>query len=236
VHHAEEFAAFVAAIQKLGFRVGVVLYLRNQIDYAQSLYDTLIYQNYTQPFAAFCEEILATGLIRYREWIFPFRYDQFIGRIANVPGVELIVRSYDHPEAGSPVADFLSTLGLGELRPNLQELPHENQRRTFAATVRRYLTNQIGELPEQIESLDVTTLLGGPQVRPTMSAAHRVRFVQSFADSNRAICAKFGLPTFARMHNVPPASAAGLALDDVFVPDLPALLRARSFHAPRSSD
>ena len=55
-HHAGKFGKFIVAIQKLGIRMSVIVYLRSQIDYAESLYCTLLQFGFDQPFSLFCEK------------------------------------------------------------------------------------------------------------------------------------------------------------------------------------
>jgi hypothetical protein len=142
VHHAEKFGQFIATIQKLGIRMSVIVYLRNQIDYAESLYCKLLQFGFERPFSLFCDEILEAGAIQWREWIFPFRYDDFVAILARLPSVEVVARSYDRPTIGSLVLDFISTVGIGEPWVFSKKLPRESQRLHLNESVRRYWANQ----------------------------------------------------------------------------------------------
>src|ERR1700728_1789519 len=141
-HHSVRFEEFIAAIRKLGLRVNLVVYLRNQIDYAESLYCTMVEFGFNKPFFAFADEIMEAGTLQWREWIFPFRYHDFIAQLASFTDVEVIVRSYDWPRMGSPILDFLSIVGLADPRPPAEQLPRHNQRSNLRVTVQRYVASQ----------------------------------------------------------------------------------------------
>jgi hypothetical protein len=223
-HHAERFEKFITAIRLLGIRVSLIAYLRNQIDYAESLYATLVMHGLAQPFGGFCDEILATGEVRWREWIFPFRYDTFFARLATLDDVEVIARSFDHPALGSTVLDFFSVAGRGEPLLSPENIPRENERPDLGTVIRRYLANQAETSVTDAAAEDIITSLRDHAVpRPSMSTARQARFVDAFEKSNQATCVKFGLPAFERMRRARLAAAAGPALDDIFGPDLRAL-------------
>ena len=228
-HHAERFGKFIVEIQKLGIRVKLIVFFRNQIDYAESLYCTLVQLGFDRPFSVFCDEILETSAARWREWIFPFRYDAFITRLASFPDVEVIVRSYDDPTMGSPVLDFLSVIGLGDALLPLEQLPRMNRRPELSATVQHYLANQAGLSPDGAEAAAIDAFLHGCQIeRPSMSLAYQIRFVEAFEKSNHAVREKYRLPVFGRMRRERLAVSAGPSLNDIFGPRLRAMVRSTS--------
>ena len=215
--HHERFRIFIAAIQKLGIRVSLIVYLRNQIEYAESLYCTLLQFDFNQPFSRFCDEILENGVIRWREWIFPFRYDVFFANLESLTDLEIIARSYDRPARASPVLDFFSILGLAEPWLSLKELPRENQRRHLTELVRNYWTNR---KLDSLRSHDLDKIASSfgeySGARPTMSLVRQARFIEAFDNSNRRLCEKYNFPNLkmARQHG--PLANAVLSMDDIF--------------------
>jgi hypothetical protein len=226
--HADRFARFITTIQELGVRVSLIVYLRNQIDYAESLYITLIDQGLGQTFSAFCEEILETGKVCWREWTFPFRYDDFIAHLASFPNVEVIVRSYDAPVLGSPILDFFSIVARGRQLLTREELPHKNRRRALALIVRRYLSNQTEcQLNDAEIGATIAFLDRYVASCPTMSLTTQIQFSEAFDKSNQVTCEQFGVAPFRRMERKQLRATAAPSLDDIFGPDLRAMaLRA----------
>jgi hypothetical protein len=201
--------------------------LRNQIDYAESLYCTMVLLGFDRPFSSFCDEILETGAVRFCEWIFPYRYDRFIANLASLADVDVIVRSYDKPAMGSPVQDFLSVVGLGEPPLPATRLPRENQRRDVCTLVQRYLANCTGDSADSAELAALGAFL--PKDQPAharMSWPRQIRFVEAFDTSNRVVGETYGLPPFERMRPERLTAVSGLPMEDIFGPDPRAIVQA----------
>jgi len=193
VHHADRFGKFIAQFQSLGIRTNLVVYLRNQIDYAESLYFTLALLGLDRSFSDYCDEILETNAFRWREWIFPFRYDTFLAQLASFAGVEVIVRSFDAAAIESPIVDFLSILGLDIASISLKPLPWHNRRQDLIGIAAQFHANQMP---------------------PTLSLARQNQFAKAFGESNRTVYETYRLPDFERMRQdrliAPDASNASL--------------------------
>ena len=216
----EQFESFIAAIEQLGIRVNVIFFLRNQIEYAESLYAILLLFGFTRPFSAFCDEILTAGEVRWRKWIFPFRYDKFLGDLESRASVEIMARSYDRPAAGSVVLEFLAAVGLPPRRYIGSELPHDNRRPDLGDCIRRYWRNRAGY---SLDDRDLESLLGPSRLSkpdwPTMSPALRARFAATFAAPNYDLCKKFRVPAFELTRRA--NAASGPPLDEVFTSHMP---------------
>jgi hypothetical protein len=218
-YHRDRFESFLGAIQKLGIEISLVIFLRNQVGYAESLYSTLLQFGFTQPFSAFCDDILVTGEIRWREWIFPFRYDKYLTGLENIANIHMIVRSCDRPATGSPVLEFLSAVGLAPQRYVGNELPHDNPRPDLGDCIRHYWRNRAGY---SLDDRDFETFLvpfrQGSAAWPTMSPASRARFAAAFDEHNRRLCKRLRLPP---LELTPQGEAnGGPPLDEIFSSDI----------------
>lgn len=69
VHHPESFSRFVDRLHGSGFAPRIVVCVRNQVDYAESLYLELLKFGLTDPFDRFVSEIVAERSYRWRDWI-----------------------------------------------------------------------------------------------------------------------------------------------------------------------
>ena len=180
---------------------------------------------FNQPFAVFCNEILEAGSIRWHEWIFPFRYDGFVANLASLPDVEVIVRSYDHPEKGSPILDFFSTVGISEPWVSSTALPRENQRRHLGEIVRRYWTNRTRHALHADDVETITAFFDDYKgARPTMSLSRQAEFAEAFDNSNLRLFEQYRLPAFPSMRQDGHSATAGLSMDDIFAHDIRATL------------
>src|SRR5262249_9986289 len=152
-----------------------------------------IHQGFDKPFSSFCDEIVQTGSARWREWVFPFHYENFIVTMAALPGIEIVVRSYDHPSSGSPILEFFSSLGI-PITAAAEELPHENRRPNLGDTIGRYWSNR-GIPLDDADLSEMTELCAKlPERRLLMSAARQAQFVAAFDSSNRRLCERYRLP------------------------------------------
>ncbi|MGC1429753.1 MAG: hypothetical protein WA822_14285 [Albidovulum sp.] len=125
--------------QSAGARPVFLVYLRNPIDYFESLYLQMLMHG--QPFDAdeLLERVLQDGCYAYRKWIFHFDYAHIASSVEHVGG--LIVRNYHTLVGGSSTYDILDAIG----HPVDAE-PATEQRRIGArrknANVWRFLTNR----------------------------------------------------------------------------------------------
>lgn len=104
----------------IGYRAVVVVYLRAQCDYLESLYPTLLHHGYTVSFKDYLERVLADGIVRHRVTrSYRFDYASLLGGYAGVFGPDgVIVRAY--AKADDPawiVRDFFAALGPPAHRP-----------------------------------------------------------------------------------------------------------------------
>jgi hypothetical protein len=132
------------AIAATGYRPRIVLYVRTQQDYAESLYAELVKHGLAVPFRSFLDEIVANGVVRYdRAWTFRFDYLELASRFANVFGPEsVIVRAYrDDGSAHSIVRDFLAAVGFDGAPVDGFEPAYENVRLTTGGVITQLFRN-----------------------------------------------------------------------------------------------
>lgn len=104
-----------ASLQSAGYDARIIIYLRPQAEYAESLYPTLLMHDLAADFGQFLNAILRDGLFAYRVWTFRFDYTALLEPFARVFGPErLIVRPY---RSGAPVdalpRDFMEIVSAG---------------------------------------------------------------------------------------------------------------------------
>jgi len=183
IHHHERFSDVIARLRRCGFDVKLILYLRNQSDYSQSLYLTMLSLGIVESFGEFVDDILDDGLFRWQEWVFQFSYVDLLARLREFRDVEVIVRSYDAPNGGSLIGDFLSILDLTAADLGIDEHLRINVRPDVPSALAQFYANRKGAPPDPVE------------LECIASTFNRLkdRAIDISSDTRRRIAQRFGL-------------------------------------------
>lgn len=193
-YHPEQFTSFIDRLKERQFDVKFIVYFRNQIDYAESLYLTMLLLGLDLPFAKYIGEILESGRFRWRHWIFAFDYDEFATRLRHIDGVELIVRSYDTLTKGALVSDFLAILGL---RPNDLEIVEDaylNERCSMSLAIELFYQNVVGRPLLRQEQVALASLF--PQAEVPVETKSKRELSERFAASNSRLVNDYRIGEF----------------------------------------
>lgn len=191
LHHTDRFAAFIERLRGSGFSPRLVVYLREQADYCESLYVELLKFGLTESFETFAWTIASQGSYRWRDWIFPFAYDDLVRRMQALPNVEVVVRSFDAPAGGSLMADWLVVLGGHGAWQDVEAPPRLNGRIDTATATEWFHRNQLGRALEGSEQhLLARRSAVAASAQPAMSRSLRALFSERFRTSNEAVIAR----------------------------------------------
>lgn len=198
---------------EISVRPVFVIYLRNQIDYFESLYLQLLRHGYSRSVTQTLDEIVATGSLTWRKWVFHFDYAAMTASLRGT-APDIVLRSYHELEGGSSISDFLTVLERpGLVAPEKSELRANRAR--VERNVRRFIVNRLGEdLAPFAEELDM--VIDGR--RPRLSAAVRRRFSERFGAGNAGIETEFGVG-LNQYGPVQPPGAGTPVLDAIFEDD-----------------
>jgi hypothetical protein len=133
-------------LESVGYHPFIVLYLRSQAEYLESMYCTLVLHGYTVPFDRYVAEALANGVIHYRG-IRSYRvdYDVLLEKYAEIFGEDrVIVRPYEwSPDTTKIIYDFLAAIGFGDcdMAAAAASLVHQNVRPALVDVARELLKN-----------------------------------------------------------------------------------------------
>ena len=190
----EKFKQFVDETKGWGFSPTIVVYFRNQLGYASSLYKELVRHGLDLDFEAFCQEIISSGQFVWRNWTFPFCYLGFVNKLSALDGITLVVRSYDRIEH-SAVEDFAQVVGLGT-----NPFAHTTIRTNISPPVlfdfRVFYKNLAGCELSAAEAIRIDGLLAGTDL--PVSAVNARTIQQRFIESNRLVFERFGIaPVFS---------------------------------------
>ena len=231
VYCRERFAAFVEDLRTRDFDPVFIVYLRNQVEQAQTLYLTLIVWKLAVPFAGFVDEILERGEARYCEWTFPFDYVAFLERLASFDGTKTIVRSYDALAGHGLVDDFLAILNLDARALVIGEEPRLNRRHDLSRTFGVFYRNVLGKQRSLPGAAALSARVPENFEDAAIGGALRRRLEERFAASNAEVSRRYRIPPFAPARADASGTDPGLPLEDVFSTEMVERLAAAAGRA-----
>lgn len=197
---ADRFQEFLRPFKEIFSDICVVVFLRNQADYAASLYSELLCHGYNRTFESFLDEITTTGVLRWREWCFQFDFEKFLSTTRRIDGIRLKICSYDLSKDGDLLSAFATAAEFPELAEAIS-LTRENTRRSVGRCLAQFLRNRA------VEPLDTAQTLILNQIEDTwnskvatLSMEHRRLLQRVFRNSNSAVSAQYGVPLNDFMH------------------------------------
>ncbi|MGO9017460.1 MAG: hypothetical protein ACLQVJ_03820 [Syntrophobacteraceae bacterium] len=191
----------------------VLIYVRNQSSYLESLFLALLNHGVGEEFTLLARPLLRERQLRVREWTFQFDYASIYERWAACADANLIVRNYHQLVGGSTIADFCSIVCPDlqvkaadvALRSNMRQPLRSNLQRFYANRVQRPLSHR------EVEAIDsICKALKGRHV--AVSNDLRLAFDQIFGTANQTFCSAAGIPeTGLAETGLAPAGSVSLA-------------------------
>jgi hypothetical protein len=210
----EGFLPFQSLAQETGRRLTMVIYLRDQLSYCESLYLELLKHGERREFRRHVEEILETGILRSRETAHQFDYQRTLSKWAQLPHVDVILRNYHALAGGSILSDFAQITGLDGILHARSGKEKVNQRDTTATSLALFYGNRVERKPTPLESCRIS-LITQSRSRLTSSATTRRRFIERFHASNLRLCEAWGLP-IAGLDMTAPQPLSEVTLEQCF--------------------
>jgi len=175
------------------FEVILVVYLRNQLSYVESLYIEHLGQGTDTTYAAYLDQIERDRCLRFRGSTYPVDFRPIVD-VALATGAQLVLRNFHTLIGASAITDFATLVGL-DLDIFADGASSRSNRRLklraaitafYRNGVKRKLTNQ-----ERNAARLIAEVIGN---RDAGSApATRRIFRELFAADNRDICERFGI-------------------------------------------
>lgn len=209
------FEGFVRRLRSRGFDVTIVLYVRPQHEWLPRLYLTLIWFGLARPFDEVAREVIATGGLRFQDVTFLFDQVSLADRFAALPGVTLLVRRY----VAAVCADFLSVLGL-DARALVPVEPRHNVSLPIHTYLAEFLRSR-GRRPLPWIGSWALRRIVAPAAAVRMSDEMTVAIQARFAESNRELCRRLGVPDPAGA----PSSASPPFIDRLFTEETARAMR-----------
>lgn len=215
LHRPDALSPLRALADRTGRDLVLIVYLRNQIEYWDSLFHEMIKHGDGRAYLHLATTILETGRYDFRDSVNQFDYDRVLTGLLAWGGAGIILRNYHTLAGGSIVTDFATLLGLDEaLRPHPVHAA-ANRRLTTAESLRFFYRNRADRRISPVESARIRHI-AAQAPRPAMSRDLRQRFIDRFAEGNRRLCARFALDPTGLDLPPPPVPDTAPSLDDLF--------------------
>ena len=199
------FEHFIGLLQSCGLQVVIITYLRNQLDYARSIYLELLKHGLADSFAEFLDVALKQEVVRLNPGgIFAFNHRNFLHHLDRLENVKIVVRSYDQVATESLVGDFFQVLGLNADELGIDTTLSVNVSLPLIESLALFYQNWIRRSANQTESQIIAELMKA--LNPSsvdLSADSQQKIIERFRPSNDFVCSKYGIPRFARMASAP---------------------------------
>ncbi len=222
---ADGFAPLLAHPLLRGHRKVLLLYVRNQVEYLESLAAELLRHGEGQEIASLLRTVLRHRWLRWHEWGFAFDHAASY-RNAAAQAETVLVNAHTLRD-GTAVADLLARVAPG-YRPEQEDLLlRANPRQDIAGALELFYRNRVQRAPgpaETAAAANIARWLGG---WPRLSAAGRTAMARRFVPGNAWLGLRGLLPARGLLRFAPP-DATGPTLERVFSFETQALIRTLS--------
>jgi hypothetical protein len=191
IGNSERWSAFLKKLRLLGRSIVVIVYLRSQTGYLESLYQENLKHGCGDEFWCCAQKILSDGTIRYNDQIFHFNYLKLALSLMRHQQIDIIFRNFHALTDNSLARDFFSVVGVPASVIKHMEIKNENKRDTPLVSLRNFYRNRVCRKLAQCE-VDALGLLGNEILHaPTASSHFRRLTTEKFAPGNARLCEQF---------------------------------------------
>jgi len=193
-----------------GHAITLLLTLRDQVSYFEALYVELLRHGVVLPAALVAERAMADGVLRTGPRAYPFDFAALHAALLRNAGLTVALRTYDRPQGGSALADFLAFARLPVAATPVDAALRLNPRPDVLAMMVPFCGTSIKPLLGEIR---IQGLLRGRLAH--LAPAMRARMAARFAPGNAALVQQAGLP-HGSLAIAPAMPADGLVMERLF--------------------
>jgi hypothetical protein len=180
----------------------LIIYVRNQISYLESLYCEMLGHGFGEEYKTMAEQAIDQKMCLMKEWVFHFDYRGLAVTVASIPNVRLVFRNFHTLKDNSIAADFMSILGIDSGTVGEAVRLRSNERDTAAVSLSLFYRNRLGRPLNNAEIEVVEHLCRRNQLRMRTGEGLRDALVRTFRKTNKRFCRNYKVP------------AEGLIFDD----------------------
>jgi hypothetical protein len=169
----------------------LVIYVRNQVSYLESLYCEMLRHGFGGEYKILARQAIDRRMLTIKEWVFHFDYLHIAQRITAIPNLRLVFRNFHALHDNSIVVDFTSILTFNPAADDDLFNLRSHERDTPAASLSLFYQNRIGR-PLSRAEIEVLEHFCGDKLRQvkTGGALHDA-LVKAFRTRNKLFCRKY---------------------------------------------
>lgn len=236
VGHPERWVPLVRHARAIGRGVVLVIYVRNQLDYLESLFQEMLRQGFGDEYLRFAGAVLADGRIRLHEWEFHFDYLALANSLSMIPGVEIRFGTYHSLHRQSPVLDFASVVGLDPSPFEQGASERVNSRDSLAESLTMFYKNRVQRNINPHEQSVVAQLVARDFTKVRTNGILRSTLARKFSRSNTEFIGHFGIPTAGFFETPVDGSPGEISMQKAFSSETQTLIRDLSCAIQAGSD
>lgn len=165
-----------------------LVYLRNQVEYLESLYLQFLRMGMRMDAADMVDQVVETGQFAWRKWVIQFDYAAMIDAL-DATQSDVIVRDYHDLQNNCIIEDFLTCIGQPvDLKPKAEKLRRNASR--LSRNLERYARNCDSDVDATLLS-EIDRKIDG--LRPRLSLEAQQKIKDRFFAGNQLLEQRFGL-------------------------------------------
>jgi hypothetical protein len=193
-----------------------LIHIRDQVSYAESLFFQMIQHGMPYEAKSFCDIIVETTQISFKDWVFHFDYELFTKVIGQTSAAELALRPYRALVGGSSITDLLHVLNPDEPGFPAHSNSRDNKRMTLTQSIAMFCGNRLkADVAELTTRLEATLGLKLGNRNAYLSFERRRAIQSRFGESNNRVARAFGFSK-ALLIGAEPRPADSVDLERVF--------------------
>jgi hypothetical protein len=171
----------------------LVIYLRNQMSYCESIFIENLGQWIGEEYRRYVETILRTGRLALKDWAFQFGYGQLADSLAATGGA-VAVRNYHTLDGDSVITDFAGVIGVDSAIFGEDAQLRSNDRLPTQTLLRLFHRNRTGRPIGDLEAKAIKLISDGIGTRRLVSSNATYNALRAtFMHGNQKLCRQFGL-------------------------------------------
>jgi hypothetical protein len=204
------FTALVRIANSTQRELVLIIYIRSQIFYLESLYCEMLRHGFAEEYQTLAQQVIERKMLSMKEWVFHFDYLRIARCVARVPNSRVIFRNFHGLQDNSIFADFRSVLAI-DPAPNDEAVNLRlHERDTPATSLTLFYQNRIGRSLRRAE-MEILERLCPDNFREIKTGdLLREALVNTFRKTNKILCRKYGIPCKGLISEDPRDEIAGL--------------------------
>jgi hypothetical protein len=166
----------------------LIIYVRNQISYLESLYLEMLMHGFGEEYEMTARHVIDRHIASMKEWVFHFDYRRIARRLAYIPNARLMFRNFHNLHNNSICSDFTSILGLDTIQFDGALNVQANERATPATYLSLFYQNRVGRPLSSAETEVVKDLCRDIHRQMNTGDAIRTALVRTFRIQNKRFC------------------------------------------------